>query len=258
MSLSVFEMHSVELFCQRPPGACYVICDEWHYKACLGKAADLQRASAETREFLDIAELNHRKWEEDRKLVRNLTGRNWLFFHRVRDRDPDADGWWVIVALLEEVRRGKLLAVKGPRHGLFPSPYSSTPLMNPVAKAGSQPNGEPILSVQYDPATWQTQLNAARAARASDRGASTLLGDAQPFEYVPDALSGDVVELAASTNNPNYAAKMLGYDRKTFGAILHRFKPGNGLGPADNVIWHDNGDVYFNGNHIGNFHDWAN
>ncbi|MGF6412191.1 hypothetical protein [Paraburkholderia sp. MM5482-R1] len=112
MSLSVFEMHSVELFCQRPPGACYVICDEWHYKACLGKAADLQRASAETREFLAIAALNRRKWEEDRKLVRNLIGRSWLFFHRVRDRDPDADGWWVIVALLEEVRRGKLLAVK--------------------------------------------------------------------------------------------------------------------------------------------------
>ncbi|MGF6634291.1 hypothetical protein OKW38_002975 [Paraburkholderia sp. MM5496-R1] len=86
----------------------------------------------------------------------------------------------------------------------------------------------------------------------------TLLGDAKPFAYVPEALSGDVVELAASTNNPNYAAKMLGYDRKTFGAILHRFKPGNGLGPADNVIWHDNGDVYFNGDHIGNFHDWAN
>jgi hypothetical protein len=106
MSLSVFEMHSVELFCQRPSGACYVICDEWHYKACLGKAADLQKARAETREFLDIAELNHRKWEEDRKLVRNLLGRNWLFFHSVQDRDPDTDGWWVILALLEEVRRG--------------------------------------------------------------------------------------------------------------------------------------------------------
>ncbi|NIF53638.1 hypothetical protein F3J19_16295 [Burkholderia sp. Ax-1724] len=60
-----------------------------------------------------------------------------------------------------------------------------------------------------------------------------------------------------STNNPDYAAKMLGYDRKTFGKILHMFKPRNGLGPADNLIWHDNGDVYFKGSYIGNFHDWA-
>ncbi|APA90049.1 DUF2974 domain-containing protein (plasmid) [Paraburkholderia sprentiae WSM5005] len=167
MSLSVFEMHSVELFCQRPPGACYVICDEWHYKACLGKAADLQRARAETREFLDIAQLNHRAWQQDRKLVSNLIGSHWLFFHRVRDRNPDTDGWWVIVALLEEVRRGALLAIKGPRDSLFPSPYTSTPLRNIAAGTGSHPDREPILSVQYDPATWQTRLSAARAARAT-------------------------------------------------------------------------------------------
>jgi hypothetical protein len=92
----------------------------------------------------------------------------------------------------------------------------------------------------------------------ADGDESTPPGDAQPFEYTPNVLSDDAEQLAASTNNPNHAAKMLGYDRKTFGAILHRFKPGNGLGPGDNVIWHDNGDVYFKGDYIGNFHDWAN
>ncbi|MGF6481943.1 hypothetical protein [Paraburkholderia sp. JPY419] len=167
MSLSVFEMHSVELFCQRPPGACYVICDEWHYKACLGKAADRQKARAETREFLEIAALNHREWEEDRKLVRRIQKSGWLFFHSARHRNPDTDGWWVIVALLEEVRRGKLLAIRGPRNSLFPSPYSSTPLRNPVARTGSHPDGEPILSVEYAPAAWQAQLAAAREARAT-------------------------------------------------------------------------------------------
>ncbi|NVH75486.1 DUF2974 domain-containing protein [Paraburkholderia sp. JPY432] len=167
MSLSVFEMHSVELFCQRPSGACYVICDEWRYKACLGKAADLPKAKAETREFLAIAELNYRAWEEDRKLVRRIQKSGWLFFHRARHRNPDTDGWWVIVALLEEVRRGKLLAIRGPRNGLFSSPYRSTPLRNPVARTGSHPDGEPTLSVEYDPATWQAQLAAARAARAT-------------------------------------------------------------------------------------------
>lgn len=98
------------------------------------------------------------------------------------------------------------------------------------------------------------------AVAASDAGddTSTPLGDAQLFDYTPDAVNDDTEDLAASTNNPNYAAKMLGYDRKTFGDILHDFKPANGLGPADNVIWHDNGDVYFNGNFVANFHDWAN
>ncbi|MCC8401405.1 hypothetical protein LJ655_05765 [Paraburkholderia sp. MMS20-SJTN17] len=246
MSLSIFEMFSVELCCQRPPGARYVICNELHYKACLGKAADLGKARAETREFLGIADLNRRQWEKDGKLIRKLIGQSWLFFHNVRNGNPDTDGWWVIVALLEEVRRGKLLVIKGPRDSLFPSAYSSTPLRN-LAR-----------SAQYHPATWQAQLAAARAARAGDRGASTLLGDAQPFEYIPDTVSGDVQELAASTNNPKFAAKMLGYDQHTFGDILHDFKPDNGLGPADNVIWHDNGDVYFNGRFVANFHDWAN
>ncbi|MGF6700491.1 hypothetical protein OKW38_005103 [Paraburkholderia sp. MM5496-R1] len=202
MSQSVFEMHSVELFCQRPPGARYVICDEWHYKACLGKAADLQRAKAETREFLDIAQLNGRTWQEDRKLVKDLIGCHWLFFHGVRDRNPDTDGWWVILALLEEVRRGNLLAIKGPRNGLFPSPYSSTPLRNPVARTGSHPDGERILSVQYDPATSQARLAAARATRAGDGGASTLPGDAQPFDYQPDMPNVDAMQVAGSEGTP--------------------------------------------------------
>jgi hypothetical protein len=86
---------------------------------------------------------------------------------------------------------------------------------------------------------------------------STPLGDASVFEYAEEASNGDAEELAASTNNPRYAAKMLGYDQNTFGKILHEFKPANGLRPSDNVIWHDNGDVYFNGEFINNFHDWA-
>jgi hypothetical protein len=62
--------------------------------------------------------------------------------------------------------------------------------------------------------------------------------------------------LAASTNNPNYAAQMLGYDRKTFGNMTHSMKDDLDLGSADNVIWHDSGDVEFNGQIIGNMHDY--
>lgn len=87
--------------------------------------------------------------------------------------------------------------------------------------------------------------------------ADTLLGDAHPFDYVGGAASDGVESLAASTNNPNFAAKMLGYDRKTFGQMLHVLKPANGLGPADNLIFHDSGDVEFKGVILDNIHDYA-
>lgn len=44
------------------------------------------------------------------------------------------------------------------------------------------------------------------------------------FDYAANPLSDDVEQLAASTNNPNYAAKMLGYDRATFGDMIHSMK----------------------------------
>jgi hypothetical protein len=87
---------------------------------------------------------------------------------------------------------------------------------------------------------------------------STPLGDAQPFVYSENMPDGDVEELATTTNNPRFAAKMLGYDYKTFGTMLHKFKDANGLGPADNSIFHDNGDVEFNGQIFeDSIHDYA-
>ncbi|CAB3784038.1 hypothetical protein LMG28614_01856 [Paraburkholderia ultramafica] len=137
--------------------------------------------------------------------------------------------------------------------------------MRAFARSILYPPGEPVLSGSYDPATQQAKLIAARASIATIGGAfddaadaSTLLGDAQPFEYTPDAVSGDVDELAASTNNPRFAAKMLGYDQNTFSDMLHVFKPANGLGPADNVIFHDDGSIEFNGQMLDdNIHDYA-
>ncbi|MBN3844633.1 hypothetical protein [Burkholderia sp. Ac-20349] len=88
-------------------------------------------------------------------------------------------------------------------------------------------------------------------------GASSLLGDVPPFDYTASAIGDGVESLAAATNNLNFAAKMLGYDRKTFGQMLHILKPANGLGPADNVIFHDSGEVEFKGVIIDNIHDYA-
>ncbi|KAA1011489.1 hypothetical protein FVF58_15150 [Paraburkholderia panacisoli] len=64
--------------------------------------------------------------------------------------------------------------------------------------------------------------------------------------------------MAASTNNPNYAAKMLGYSRDTFGEMIHAMKYDLNFRGDDNVIWHDNGEVSFRGNVIGNTHDYTN
>jgi hypothetical protein len=86
----------------------------------------------------------------------------------------------------------------------------------------------------------------------------SMLGDAQPFEFLPDDLSDEVEQLAASTNSPKFAAKMLGYDQKTFGSMLHKLKPGNGLRPSDNVTFHDDGSVEFNGRMLDdNIHNYA-
>lgn len=69
--------------------------------------------------------------------------------------------------------------------------------------------------------------------------------ETEPFVYVRHTLSEEAMALAAKTNNPDHAAKMLGFDRDTFGAMLHVFKPQNGLRPSDNLIFHDDGSVEF-------------
>lgn len=151
-------------------------------------------------------------------------------------------------------------------------------------------DGEPVLSGPYNPASQVRQGAALRTSASSDAagGSFDWLGaaetavetvlrhnegpdefasdadddtsmqfaDAQPFEYTPDAPSGDVEELAASTRNPDYAAKMLGYERDVFGDMIHAMKDANKLGGADNVIWHDNGDVYFNGKWLDNMRNY--
>jgi RHS repeat-associated protein len=65
------------------------------------------------------------------------------------------------------------------------------------------------------------------------------------------------IQLAASTTNPNYAATMLGYDRNTFGQMIHDLKTYFNLSPSDNLVFHDNGNVSFQGNVLGNIHDFA-
>ncbi|GAB7525583.1 hypothetical protein PBS_45720 [Paraburkholderia sp. 2C] len=87
-------------------------------------------------------------------------------------------------------------------------------------------------------------------------GKSTLLGDARSFEYILAGPMGEAQELAAKTGNEDFAAKMPGYNRSVFGGMIHDMKHANGLRGDDNVIWHDNGDVYFRGKLIDNMHNY--
>lgn len=83
--------------------------------------------------------------------------------------------------------------------------------------------------------------------------AAALGGDAAT---VANSAQIETLNNAISTNKPNYAAQMLGYDRNTFGKMIHEMKDELGLRGDDNVIWHQNGDIEFNGNIIGNMHDY--
>ena len=82
--------------------------------------------------------------------------------------------------------------------------------------------------------------------------------DAPAFSMPAAAGDKAAVQVAAATNSPDYAAKMLGYDRKIFGAMIHVMKAENKLGGADNVQFFDDGGVTFCGILIDNMHNYGN
>jgi len=206
---------------------------------------------------------------------------------RVSDWDMPTDNAGVERALKQAVRDEMLVPVVNRRWRSYPQTFRPTPAPERWAQSGGGSFAEPRKSFhqmvmegmgldadaawdyldKYDALVRRVdEVNARYEVNGWDGGGiglpneaqsfATPLDDVQPFEYEPDAVSGDVEELAASTNNPNYAAKMLGYERKTFGDMIHSMKDDLNLGGADNVIWHDNGDVEFKGRVIGNMHDY--
>ncbi|WP_146055194.1 hypothetical protein [Paraburkholderia eburnea] len=71
---------------------------------------------------------------------------------------------------------------------------------------------------------------------ADAAGNSTPLGDAQPFEYTPDALGGDAVGLAANDRGSMYACDIISSECK--GSVLREF-PGQYLNSTLNEIQGD-------------------
>jgi len=74
------------------------------------------------------------------------------------------------------------------------------------------------------------------------------LSNAQPFEYMPDAMSGNAEQIAGTTNE-KYARKMFGYDSSTFRDMIHRFKDDNGFGPNDDLEFEKTAICILRGNY---------
>ncbi|WP_322787810.1 hypothetical protein [Paraburkholderia ferrariae] len=171
--------------------------------------------------------------------LRDMLGRSGNRFHM-----KTMDNHQVAKALYNEVKDGNLLFV---------------PERDPIRKCVEAIRKQREKGTRQAPADAQGPADAdvAKVLHDNSPRVPQNLSNAQPFEYTPDAMSGDTEELAASTNNPDYAAKMLGYERKTFGDMVHVMKDDLELRGDDNVIWHDTGDIEFGKNIIGNMHDYA-
>ncbi|CAB3791178.1 hypothetical protein LMG28614_03242 [Paraburkholderia ultramafica] len=164
-------------------------------------------------------------WARDAGLVqrvRTFLGDNFHWHGRLSQRGTDLE----VIQTLQSMIRGEsvVLVAEKPRSGgagntgLLASIGSAfvayddgetREQMRAFARSILYPPGEPVLSGSYDPATQQAKLIAARASIATIGGAfddaadaSTLLGDAQPFEYGEDMPAGDDIELAGSEGTP--------------------------------------------------------
>lgn len=110
------------------------------------------------------------------------------------------------------------------------------------------------LSIALDVAAWNFR-NALAAKFSPDqpRDSNGRWANGGGIGTAPD---GTPVEPVATTS-PNYAASMLGYDRITFGSMIHAFKIFHGIPANGNLTWHADGSTYHGGELLGNIHDFA-
>nr|WP_284507283.1 hypothetical protein [Caballeronia sp. ATUFL_M2_KS44] len=232
--------------------------------AVFASAKDRERASQAARAFL----ADSFEWEHDQSFIERVCALLEL------DEDDAQIARWKVRRAIES---GELLTIpdapssglrgsrgsRGSRGGDAPRPQSFTFTSSQLFARGA--GVAAAVRTCAPPTLPRLPADDFFAIMAAEPGdvlpdgrIATALSDAAPFDYVPDELSDDVLDIAASTRNPDYAAKMLGYDRDTFSKMLHLFKPRNGLGPADNVIFHDDGSVEFDGKILDEgIHDYA-
>lgn len=135
---------------------------------------------------------------------------------------------------------GNRLTQPPPPPGLLPPSFAGAPVDGRAA-------WEPVPAAAAEAKVFKT-------VRAPARVAETGSGGAVPTTEAPLEAG---IQLAETTTNPSYAAGLLGYDRKAFGGMIHRLKKFYGLSPSDNLVFHDNGDIYFGSDLLGNIHEFA-
>jgi hypothetical protein len=150
-------------------------------------------------------------------------------------------------------------STQGQQNGL-PAGAAAPATRAPDPHSGSGPSGfrtgdrggiDPHAQAAHDPISVTDEAGGSPLIAGWSSGLASGRPESKPRKPLPE------LELAASTMNPKYAARMLGYDMNTFGGMIHRFKPEHSLRPNDNLQFYDNGDVFFQGQYVGNIHDFA-
>ena len=122
----------------------------------------------------------------------------------------------------------------------------------PVAAPPAKPQAKPIQLALNDTGS----MSDAGILPVRPAGTIGTAPDGTPIgDGVLHGGAGANVDLAASTKNPDYAARMLGYDRNTFRKMIHTFKDGLSIPPDGDLTWEDDGSVYYEGEYVGNIHD---
>lgn len=194
-------------------------------------------------------------WAKDAALVARVRQFLDANFHWHRRLTKNGTAQEVVQTLHDMVRGGSVIVSpeKAPGGGSVGNapPAISEPVyaaldpedaeqMRAFARSILYPPGEPVLSGDYSADREATgQLAAAKVAMSGDDGSvSTLLGDAQPFEYTPDAVSGDETQTAwmpIDGGPPNT------WMENPSGSGQLRFFDGNGNAAIDIDYDHDHG-----------------
>jgi len=185
-------------------------------------------------------------WAKDVELVKRVRaflGKNFHWHDRLVKSGADID----VVQTIKEMVRGDSVvvisedAMRGGSIGsaLLPPTKRAYSVMDPetaaemraIARSFLYPPGEAVLSGPYRPDREACgQLAAARAAMAKAAGASTPLGDAQPFKLGNNASSDDVESIAArGISEAEESECEAEYDRNILGCKALSFTYGGDL-----------------------------
>lgn len=118
-----------------------------------------------------------------------------------------------------------------------------------------EPDKHPRTGTPPNPGWFSPTDGGADAQTGTPRGA-TSAPNSETKPSTTTAHGGGEQEVAVLTTNFRYACRALRLDPYVASDILHRLKEDSNVGPADNCTFDtESGDVYFNGEYIGNLRE---